>query len=59
MKLIARNDNGKLYIDTLGLDVMFGDLFDNCKTESEIEFVKDAIIGSVENVAEDFLDELN
>lgn len=59
MKLISRNENGKLFVHSLDLEIFIGDLFANCKTESEIEFVKDAIIGATEIVAEDYIEELS
>lgn len=50
--------NGKLELKSLDLMIKLGDLFENCKTEREIDWLLQQIIESAEIVAEEVLDEL-
>ena len=55
--MIKRVD-GKLELKSLDLMIRLGDLFENCKTEQEIEWLLQEIVESAEVVAEEALDEL-
>ena len=58
-KTVERAENGKLKINMLDLQILIGDMFNLCKTEHEIEFVSEAIIGTAENITEEMIDGLN
>ena len=58
-KIVERAENGKLKINSLDLQILIGDMFELCKTEHEIEFVSESIIGTAENITEEMLEELN
>ena len=41
-------------INTLDLEIMFGDIFEKCKTEDELEWVKGQIEGTLETAYDDW-----
>jgi hypothetical protein len=46
-------------INTLELEFMFADIFEECKTEEELEWVKEQIEGALENAYDNMLLELD
>lgn len=45
-------------VNRLDIDIYFGDLFEECKNSSEVEWLKDLLIYSCECRAEERLEEL-
>lgn len=45
-------------VNSLDIDIYFGDLFEECKNESEVEWLKELLISSCECIAEERLEEL-
>lgn len=45
-------------IDSLGLQIYFGDLYDGCKNENEVYWLKEQLESMVEVIAEERLEEL-
>lgn len=41
-------------INTLDLEIMFGDIFEECKTEDELERAKEQIEGALETAYDDW-----
>lgn len=58
-KIVERTESGKLKINTLNLEILIEGMFELCKNEHEVEFVNEAITGTVENKYEEMLSELN
>lgn len=48
-KFIGRNKHNQICIDSLRLQVWLDDLFMECKTEKEIDFILENIVGYAEN----------
>lgn len=46
--MIKRNENGKLIVNTLDLNIFIGELFHNCMTEHEVEWIAEMLVGTVE-----------
>lgn len=46
-------------INTLDLEIMFGDIFEKCKTEDELDWAKEQIEGALETAYDDMLLELD
>ena len=57
-KIIGRNKHNRICIDSLSLQVWLDDIFMNCNTEKEIEFVLENIVGYAEKCAEEAREEL-
>lgn len=55
---IARRENGKLVLDMYELESVIENIFDECRTKSEIEFVFDNINSINEVYAERKIDDL-
>lgn len=47
--IIKRNENGKLQFNELSMNIMFDDLFENCKTPRELNFVAKHIVSALES----------
>lgn len=58
MTIVERIENGNLKINTLDLQILIGDMFELCKNEHEVEFISENIIGTVENISEERLEEI-
>lgn len=52
-KFIGRNKHNQICIDSLRLQVWLDDLFMECKTEKEIDFILENIVGYAEKCAEE------
>lgn len=50
--------DGKLRLQSLNLQIFFGDMFAKCKNEHEVEWVQEQLQGHVEGTAEERLEEL-
>lgn len=46
-------------INTLELEIMFGDILEECKTEEQLEWAKDQIEGALESAYDDILLEMD
>lgn len=46
--MLSRNENGKLAVNTLDLDIFIADLLGNCKTRHEVEWISEMIVDTVE-----------
>jgi hypothetical protein len=57
--MLTRNENGKLKLNTLDAEIFFGDLLYKAKNESELEFIKDNLVGIIENIYEEVLDNIS
>lgn len=57
LNILNRNENGKLKINTLDLQIFFGDLFEICNSEEEINFVLNNIIECAECIADEIMEE--
>ena len=58
MSILTRTKEGKLQISCLDLEIMLGDLFASCKTEKELDFVRDNLEGATEKIYDERLDEI-
>ncbi|MGL5712230.1 MAG: hypothetical protein ACRCX2_04370 [Paraclostridium sp.] len=56
--MIKRTERGTLQVNTLELDIFMGELFLNCNTEKEVEFISELITGSLEKTSEERIEEL-
>lgn len=57
-KFTGRNKHNQICIDILRLQVWLDDLFMECKTEKEIDFILENIVGYAEKCAEEAREEL-
>lgn len=57
-KIIGRNKHNQICIDSLSIHIWLDDIFIECKTEKEIEFVLENIVGYAEKCAEETRKEL-
>ena len=56
--MLNRNENGKLALNSLDLQIFLGDLFGKCKNEHEIGWLKEEITGITECIADERSEEL-
>lgn len=56
--MIKRNKQGKLEIDVLGLQIFFGDLYEVCETEEEVERISELLSDINEDIADERLSEI-
>lgn len=57
--MLKRNERGKLSLNSLDLQIFFDDLFENCKTEDEVEWLTDQLSSILEITSEEVLEHLN
>ncbi|MGL5753001.1 MAG: hypothetical protein ACRCXT_20840 [Paraclostridium sp.] len=57
-KVVGRNKHNQICIDSLSVQIWLDDIFIECKTEKEIEFVLENIVGYAEKCAEETKEEL-
>lgn len=57
LNILNRNEDGKLKINTLNLQILFGDLFEICNSEKEINFVLNNIVECAECIADEIMEE--
>jgi hypothetical protein len=55
---IIRNERGSLTLNRADLDIIIGQIIDICRTEKELEWVQDQLIGCIESMVEGKLEEL-
>lgn len=51
--MLIRNESGKLFLQSLDLEIFLADLFVKCKNEREVEWLKEQLQESVEVIAEE------
>lgn len=56
--MVERKENGKLAFKSLDFEIFIGDIYEQCNTESEINFIMENMQGIVESLAEERLEEL-
>ncbi|MBS5822422.1 MAG: hypothetical protein KID00_00945 [Clostridium argentinense] len=56
--MLNRNEKGKLEFKSLDMQIFISDLFAECKTEKEINWVEEQLQAIVECSAEERLEEL-
>jgi hypothetical protein len=56
--MITRSENGKLKLNSLDAEIFFGDLLYLANTVNELDFIKDNLVGIIENIYEERLEEL-
>lgn len=56
--MLSRNENGKLVLKSLDLQIFLGDLFEKCENEHEIEWLQNQITECTECIAEERKEEL-
>ncbi len=57
LNILNRSEDGKLKINTLNLQIFFGDLFEICNSEKEINFVLSNIVECAECIADEIMEE--
>ncbi|WP_195540516.1 hypothetical protein [Eubacterium maltosivorans] len=58
MKMLYRNEEGKLHFDNFDFELLIDGLFDKCKNMHELEWLEGQIIETVEYAKENFEEEL-
>ncbi|MPM84216.1 hypothetical protein SDC9_131287 [bioreactor metagenome] len=56
--MLDRNENGKLRFKSLDMQILIGDLFAECKTEKEVNWLEEQLQPIVECSAEERRNEL-
>lgn len=55
---MIKRKNGRLTINTLDLQIFLGELYLNCETEEEIDFLHENILGYNDLCADERMDEI-
>lgn len=58
MKMLYRNEEGKLHFDNFSFELLIDGLFDKCKNIDELKWLEGQIIETVEYAKENFEEEL-
>jgi hypothetical protein len=59
MAVLKRNkQSGKLTVNHLDLDILVGELYSLCKTEREVEWLRDILHSTVDHLADEKTDEI-
>jgi hypothetical protein len=56
--MLSRNENGKLKFKSLDFEIFIGDLYAECNTEKEIEWLQEQLQPIIEGLAEERLEEI-
>lgn len=56
--MLKRNENGKLVLQSLDLQIFFGELFEECENEREVEWLTEQICETAECIGEERLNEI-
>lgn len=56
--MIKRDKDGKLQIDVLSLQIFFGELYEICETEGEVERISELLGDINEDIADERLSEI-
>ena len=56
--MITRNENGKIVLQALDMQIFLGELFEKCQTEHEVEWVQYELTSMVDLIADERLDEI-
>ncbi|WP_187291538.1 hypothetical protein [Clostridium novyi] len=57
--MLERNENGKLFLKSLDLQIFLGDLYAKCKSECEVEWIEEELADAVECLAQERMEELD
>jgi hypothetical protein len=58
MKMITRSENGKLKLNALDAEIFFSDLMYMANNANELDFIKDNLVGIIENMYDERFEEL-
>jgi hypothetical protein len=56
--MLARKENGKLSLKSLELEIFLGDLYEQCETEKEVEWLERQLQTCVECIAQERISEI-
>lgn len=56
--MLSRDEKGNLVIKSLELDLLIGSFFEKCKTEEEVEWLRDCFTDVINNVADETIEEI-
>jgi len=56
--MIKRTEKGKLSLSMLDLQIFFGELFECCNNEKEVEWLQEQLVGCAENIAAERIEEI-
>lgn len=56
--MIAKDSNGKLQVNTVSLNLFFGDMFLKCDNVRQVEWLHNNLVSAVELAADERLEEL-
>ena len=56
--MLSRNEKGNLKLKSLDLEIFFGELYEKCNSESEIDWLQEQLISMIECAAEERKEEL-
>lgn len=59
MNNIVQRDKDGIKINTLDLEILLGNQFKECKTEKEIDFVRETISDALDLISEERTEELD
>lgn len=59
MGIFTRNEDGRLVMQSLELQILLGDMFSVAKDEGEVEWILENIQGYAEVISEEKLEELD
>ena len=57
--MLSRKENGKLSLSSLDLQILFGDLYEKCKTTHEVDWLSEQLVGYAESMQEERNDEID
>ena len=56
--MLERNEKGKLVFKSLDMEIFIGDLFEQCKTEHEVQWLQEQLQGIIECCADEQLEDI-
>lgn len=56
--MVRRKENGKLALRSLDLEIFLGEMFLKCKTDEEIEWLQEQILGALDVIVDEAKDGL-
>lgn len=59
MSIFTRNEDGRLIMKSLDLQILFGDMFSVAKNEDDVNWILENIQGYAEALSEERLEELD
>jgi hypothetical protein len=55
---VVTRENGKLKFSSLDFEILIGDMYSECETEKEIEWLKEQLQPIIEGLADERIEEL-